>query len=260
MSGDLVYLQGGRDGHIESLVRAAGVVVANAGVQTAIIGGLAVTCRLATAHRATGDVDIVADEPAVVTDTRSAADNLVAAGVATREEGVSPDRVNVNGTTVEIIETVPVDAAEVAEVEPALARLFVLSHRWALESALMCTIGVVGSDVEIEVPVAVPAALVAMKSHAIQDRNDDRKRASDAWDLFRLLSSHSGDDTFRASFAAAPGGLVTLVGQAVENVFHDNVTRTRRWIQAYGEPAWPAQTTEEALVDLAADFQAVLRQ
>ena len=124
----------------------------------------------------------------------------------------------------------------------------------------MCTIGVVGSDVEIEVPVAVPAALVAMKLHAIQDRNDDRKRASDAWDLFRLLRSHSGDDTFRASFAAAPGGLVPLVAQAVENVFRSNVTRTRRSIQAYGEPAWPSQATEEALVDLAADFQAVLRQ
>lgn len=25
----------------------------------------------------------------------------------------------------------------------------------------------------------------AMKLHAVQDRNDDRKRASDAWDLFR---------------------------------------------------------------------------
>lgn len=258
VSGDRIYLQGGRDGRIESLIKAAGVVVANAGVRTAIIGGLAVTCRLATAHRATGDVDVVADEPEVVTDTRSAADNLVAAGVAEREEGASPIRVWVEGTKVEIIETAPIDAAEVAEVEPELARLFVLSHRWALESASMCTIGVVGSTVEIDAPVAVPAALVAMKLHALQARNDDRKRASDAWDLFRLISGHSGDDAFRASFAAAPAGLVALVRDAVESTFRDDVTRTRRWIQAYGDPAWLAQTNEAALVDLASDLQAAL--
>lgn len=171
MSGDVRYLQGGPE--MESLVRAAGLVVEHAGVRTAVIGGLAVSCRLAVAHRATGDVDVVTDERSFVA-ARTAAANLVAAGVAEREAGVDVVRLIVDGTKVEIIETVPLDTADLVGVESETARLFVLSHRWALESAQPLRIGVVGSDVEIEVPIATSPALVAMKLHAIQDRNDDR--------------------------------------------------------------------------------------
>lgn len=75
MSGDrpAVILAGETDSPIAALVRAAGLVATNAGVPVAVIGGLAVTCRLATAsHRATGDVDIVSDA--------GAEDSLVAPG------------------------------------------------------------------------------------------------------------------------------------------------------------------------------------
>ena len=258
MSGDIVLLQGGVDGHVEALIRAAGIVATHAGVRTAVIGGLAVTCRLATAHRATGDIDVVADESAVVAAGRSAADNLVAACVAQRDEGGAVLRVYVNDTKVEIIETATIDWADVADVEPELARLFVLAHRWALESATVCKIGVTGSTLEIQVPVAIPASTIAMKLHAIQDRKDDRKRASDGWDIYRLINSHGQFDAFVSDLAAAPHGLVPLMSTAVERYFRDEVTRTRRWIQTYGDPAWAAQATEQALLDVAADFAAAL--
>lgn len=77
MSGDrpAVILAGETDSPIAALVRAAGLVATNAGVPVAVIGGLAVTCRLATAsHRATGDVGIVSD------DVAGAEDSLVAPG------------------------------------------------------------------------------------------------------------------------------------------------------------------------------------
>lgn len=79
-----VILNDGRDGQIAALVRAADLVARNAGVPIAVIGGLAVTCRLETAHRATGDVDLVADEDldAVTTTGATAGDNLVDAGLA----------------------------------------------------------------------------------------------------------------------------------------------------------------------------------
>lgn len=255
MSGDIRYLQGGGD--IEALVRAAGLVVEHAGVRTAVIGGLAVTCRLMVAHRATGDVDVVADDPGILAEG-NAAQNLVAAGIAERDEGTDVVRVHVDGTKVEIIETSALDPAEVADVEPDLARLFVLAHRWALESATPLGIGVVGTDVEIDVPVATSAALVAMKLHAFQDRNDDRKRASDAWDLYRLIDLTSGEPHFATELAVAPAGLVPLLRTAVERIFRDDVTRTRRWIQVYGDPRWAAIATEEALVDAADAFRDVL--
>lgn len=251
MSGEVVYLRGVAGGDVEALVRAAKLVVDHAGVPTAIIGGLAVTCRLASAHRATGDVDLVADEPEVVAGGRSAVESLVDAGIASRHAGDAPGRLHVQGTKVEIIETGHVDPAEMATVEPEMARLFVLSHRWALDTASRCTIAVVGSDVTAEVPVATAAALVAMKLHAIEDRNEDRKRASDAWDLYQLLGTHLWTGAFRDAFEVAPDGLRRLVGEAIERVFRSEVTRTRRWLRVYGEPAWAAQATEDSLTALA---------
>lgn len=255
MSGDVRFLRGGSE--IESLVRAAGLVVEHAGVRAAVIGGLAVTCRLAVAHRATGDVDVVADEPAVLA-AGTAAENLVAAGIGERVDGIEVVRVFVQGTKVEIIETAAFDPADVAHIEPDEARLFVLSHRWALESATPLRIGVMDSAVQIEVPVATSPALVAMKLHAIQNRSDDRKRASDAWDLFRLIDVTSGEQAFTDELRTAPDALIDLVGAAVERIFRRDVIRTRRWIQVYGDPAWAAAATEDTLAEMADAFRSTL--
>ena len=83
MSGERILLVDGADGRVADLVRAAALVVEHAGLPVALIGGLAVTCRLVVAHRVTQDVDLVAETPVdLVAEPGSVAGNLVAAGVA----------------------------------------------------------------------------------------------------------------------------------------------------------------------------------
>jgi len=144
VSGERILLVDGAGGRVTDLVRAAALVVEHAGLPVARIGGLAVTCRLAVAHRITQDVDMVAETPVdLVAEPGSVADNLVSTGV-------------------EIIETEQLNATEAADIEPERSRLFVLAHRWALETATAITISVTDAQVRATVPVATPAALVTM--------------------------------------------------------------------------------------------------
>jgi hypothetical protein len=152
---------------------------------------------------------------------------------------------------VEIIETQRIRPIDVADIQPDRARLFVLAHRWALETATECTITVVGANVDVTVPVATPAALVAMKLHSIEDRSEDRKRASDAWDLVRLLVAPNAQGELTATLATGPDGLAPLVMAALDRRFRVDVTRTRRWIRGYGDPAWAELLTDDALAGVA---------
>lgn len=181
--------------------------------------------------------------------------NLVrAAGVASVAEGTTLTRLFVSGTKIEIIETHAVTSEQVAEVEPDKARVFILGHRWALATATRCTVTVAGTDAREDLPVATPAALVAMKLHAIQDRSSDEKRASDAWDLYRLLNSYNRDGTLSNAFADGPPGLTALVAGALTRVFRTEVTRTRHWIVGYGEPGWSQVLSTQVLADITDEF------
>ncbi len=61
MSGDVALVDSG-DGAISRLVRTASTLVASPDFRpTALVGGLAVTVRRATGHRATNDVDTVSE-------------------------------------------------------------------------------------------------------------------------------------------------------------------------------------------------------
>jgi hypothetical protein len=93
--------------------------------------------------------------------------------------------------------------------------VFGLAHRWALETATPVTISVADTELEFEIAVALPAALVAMKLNSIQGRSEDRRRASDAWDIYRLLEAlNSAGEITRAlaggperiGFSATPAG------------------------------------------------------
>jgi hypothetical protein len=180
------------------------------------------------------------------------ADNLVAAGVARPATDTSSIRLFVANAKVEFIETQRLDPTETADIEPERSRLFVLGHRWALESATPMTISVVDTHVQAVLPVATPAALVAMKLHSIQDRSQDQKRASDAWDLYRLLVVHNADGEITAAIANGPQGLASIAAKALDRFFRSDATRTRRWINAYGDPAWIPMMNDEALAGVAA--------
>jgi hypothetical protein len=125
--------------------------------ESAVIGGLAVLARLGGAHRVTDDLDIVAthhgDEPTVV-------EAVIAA------QGIGG---LLDGTKVDCIAVGDVPAAELSvEQLPDVEedRIFVLAHRWALDTADDLTL-IAETDGTIVARVrcrfAAPASLVAMK-------------------------------------------------------------------------------------------------
>ena len=70
-----------------------------------------------------------------------------------------------------------------------------------------------------------------MKLHTIEDRrgNSALKRASDAWDLYRLVDLDR-DGSLRSALAAAPDPLPQLVRSAAELVLVSEAARTRSWL------------------------------
>jgi hypothetical protein len=193
------------EGHDE-LVHAAGLVVANAGVDVAVFG-----------------------------------DQV---------------RLSLSGTKVEIIGTADDGSAEATI--PELARLMVLSHRWALDSASLVTVMVAGSNATVTAPFATAPALLAMKLHAIQGRSSagTNKKASDAWDIFRLLRILESP---AAEFEFAPADLAELLASSLTAVFVSDSTRTRRSLREWGDPAWIAEMTEAAMIAAATPVVSALR-
>lgn len=227
---------------VAAMIRAADRAQSVPDLRLAIIGGLAVTCRLGGVHRATGDVDAVADE-VVGLAVESGAQLLVEAGIAEADPTERHHRVFIDGTKVEIIDTqeLPADVTDL----PELNQLFVLGHRWAFESAEPLRVVVTASDVDAVLPVAIPAALVATKAHAFCDRQAEPKRASDAYDIFRLLESRDRDGRIAEATRRGPRGLAQVMHDVLQHRFVDDATRVVRYLKTYGDPAWPAIESDD---------------
>jgi hypothetical protein len=222
---------------VARMLRAADRAHGVAGLRLAIIGGLAVTCRLGHVHRATGDVDAVVDE-VVGLAANSGAQLLVEAGIAEADPAERQHRVFIDGTKLEIIDTqpLPTDVSDLATLD----RLFVLGHRWAFESAEPLRVVVAASDVDVALPVAVPAALVATKLHAFCDRQQEAKRASDAYDIYRLLEMRDREGEMADATSNGLPGLAEVVREVMVERFVEDAVRAVRYLKAYGDPAWPA--------------------
>lgn len=222
MSGDVTLIEGG-DGGVGRLVRTASALFGRPGFgPAALVGGLAVTVRLATVHRATNDVDAVCDGDAPLE-------------YVGEVDAQGSQRVEIDGVKVDVMPTSPLPASADELPEGDLDRLFVLGHRWALESAEPLVVRVVTAgdsglgDAHILVVAATPA-LVACKFHAIADRRDARreKRESDALDLVRLIGGLVGAPLIADQFAAAPFDLAALVSSQTERWLIDDATRMAR--------------------------------
>jgi hypothetical protein len=149
-----------------------------------VIGGLAVLVRLEGAHRVTDDLDTVAtrhgDEPTVVEAV------IAAQGV----DGL------LKGTKVDCIAVGDVLAAELLTEHLPDAdddRIFVLAHRWALDSADELTLVARADDTiiaQVRCRFAAPASLVTMKLQSAPRRRGARadKAGGDYLDLLRLAS------------------------------------------------------------------------
>ncbi len=228
MSGEVV-LADDIDGAIGRLLDTARRLFDAPGFRpAALIGGLAVTCRIRTVHRATVDVDTVTDGEAPI---EHALEYL--------SDGTEARRINIDGVKVDALATYPLpnDAHDLPD-EPK-DRLFVLGHRWALESAEPLTIQAIRPDEQIvtaSLAVAPAPALLACKLHAIADRpsaNID-KTESDARDIYRLARMIS--QTIDTPLADAPFDLAVLVADAVTHWLIDDATRTTRLINRSAGP------------------------
>lgn len=224
------------------LVRAVGAL-GEAGLgHYAVVGGVAVTARLGQSHRATVDVDTVVDE----TRPPDAVEALLSLPGATPDPSAD-HRVFIDGTKIEILGVGPIDDADLDGV-PAKNALFVAAHVWALETATALTVvAEADSRVRATAPFASPAALVAMKLHAIEDRRPSGgsdKRAGDAWDIYRLLVDRDADGAIRGALSGGPPKLRALVRDAAERVLVTGASRTRGWLRA-GDSTMAAVTADE---------------
>jgi hypothetical protein len=229
VSGERVVLAAGS----APLVTAAGDLSRLSGVRTVVIGGLAVICRLQRAHRATGDVD-------------TATDGLDSLSLVVRIPGASLDGTDItmNGVTVQVIDTYEL-GNDVTDIEPETARLFVVGHRYAWETAepVRVTAGA-GADEVLE--VATPAALLATKAHALADRHESAKRASDTTDIIGLLDT-SGDSIIEA-LLGAPHSLGALVARSMRRSLIDDAARRARELVAFGDADWALPADQIASV------------
>ena len=239
MSGDVV-LADDDDGAVGRLLDTARRLFDAPGFRpAALIGGLAVTCRIRTVHRATVDVDTVTDGEAPV---EHALEYL--------SDGTEARRINIDGVKVDALATYPLpeDADDLPD-EPE-NRLFVLAHRWALESAEPLTIRAVGPDdksVSASLTVATAPGLLACKLHAIADRprSSIDKMESDARDIYRLARLLS--QTNEAPLADAPFDLAALVADAVTRWLLDDATRTTGLISRSAGPGEASVTRDEII-------------
>ena len=233
MSGDVALIDPG-DGAISRLIRTATTLFDTPQFRpAALVGGLAVTIRLATVHRATNDVDTVSEGPG----PRDLALQYLGDRDAAQE-----NRIEVDGVKVDVMETWPLpdDIGDLPDGD--LDRLFVVGHRWALDSATEVEINAVSPGGEVleagRLTVATVPALVACKLHALADRKGPSlsKRESDAADLVRLVGDliRSGESLHTLRFA--PFDLAPLVAAGVERWFISDALRIARWASAASPP------------------------
>ncbi|MGQ0826656.1 MAG: hypothetical protein ACT4OX_16785 [Actinomycetota bacterium] len=94
--------------------------------------------------------------------------------------------------------------------------------------------------------VATPAALVAMKLRAMQQRRAGvlNKRVSDAYDAYRLLAAHDRDGSIARDLTTAPAGLGAWCLTRAREVFDIDAAQTRRWL-ATGSPDMAAVSVDD---------------
>lgn len=203
----------------------------------AVIGGLAVMVRLEGAHRVTDDLDTVAiqhgDDPITVE---------VVIGVKGTIEGTKVDCIGVGD--------VPAAELPLANLpDDALDRAFVLSHRWALDTAENRVLGVDYLDASASVTCrfANAGALVAMKLQAAPRRQGPRsqKAGGDLFDIFRLISHPALTRAIASSLRSGPHDLGDWCAASVVDTFVDQAERTAAVIARSGVAGANPPTAEE---------------
>lgn len=236
MSGERIVLAGDVDGAAARLVQAlARLADVDLGPH-ALIGGLAVMCRLAAVHRVTRDVDTVTET------TVPTAIEMIVSSIGELDP-LNPNRVLIEGVKLDVIDTESFSYEDLGDVDQQ-GQLFVVGHRWALDTATDTEVTVGMTAVSIR--VATAAALVAMKTCAVRGRRtrEPHKRASDLYDLYRLILEHDRAGRIGDSLADAPFGLGKLVADSLRITVTNEPERAARLLFD-GGPEMRAVTAED---------------
>lgn len=221
-----------------------------------LIGGLAVMCRVGSPHRTTVDIDAV---------TR---------GLGSLHASLSHMALTASGggqygfdgsMELDVIEVAPLRAAKlVAELSAAgpLAdlELNVVAHTWAHDTATPMHIVAVDEVSGAHLAeardrlVASTAGLVAMKATTVALRASSRpeKRASDLYDLGRLLVRLADSDADRTGMVSMPPLLLDAVGDRVRGWFVDpsGRDRTYREVRRFDDPRLELDEVADAAEDV----------
>jgi len=204
-----------------------------------LIGGLAVLCRVGVPHRATVDLDALARgldhyDPAL----RSVALSAPGGGQYLMAGRLELDVIDVGESDAQsLVDQLLATGEEITDLE-----LNAVGHTWAHDAATPLDL-VVLSELDGTVLasasdrlVASPGGLVAMKATTVTLRASSKpeKRASDLYDLGRLLSSTDG---WAAELDSAPAPLLDAVRARVRQWFLDpaGVDRTFRDTRRFDE-------------------------
>lgn len=243
MSGELPILSLVADptGTVERLVRALDKIDEAHIGEWCLIGGMAVMCRLAEAHRVTQDLDtLVRSERG-----EGAAELLLKVAAARTSTGSA---VLADGTKVDVIE-VTTELDEEALPADVLPRMFVLSHFFIAEGAEPVELELRDGDLALLISrtlrLARPAGLVGAKLQAIETRSaaSAAKRHTDALDIYRLL--RTGPETMAAELMLAPGDLAQWCAGQIERLFVEEAPRTKRWLARAAGPAFSPASFED---------------
>ena len=182
----------------------------------ALVGGVAVAVNLAGFHRATADLDSVSIDGdaaiAVLTQHGASRSGL---GVEFAGQGTATVKFDI------------IDVSIGADDDPSY-----LAHRFGLDTMRIRTIVVTDRSGQvlttIEIPVATPAALVAMKLQAVELRRQSRpeKRSGDLCDIVRLVSAFTPKSIAADFKAHAPQLLVESTRSKCHKYFDSDAART----------------------------------
>jgi hypothetical protein len=198
------------------IVEAARTVREVLGEPPVVVGGLAVMCRLHTAHRATLDLDVV---------DRGRRDqaHLEVLRRVTGASDVEPSAVLLPTRAGDVhVDVLEVNQAEIDDPsDDAGDRLHATSHSWAHDTATSVTIvarGRHGADIEVEVLVAQPGPIVAMKLQAVMNRTSD-KEGTDLLDILRITLDGACRPQVVKQIRGQPGQVRRDIGQHADHWF-----------------------------------------
>jgi len=148
--------------------------------------------------------------------------------------------ITIDGVVVQVIDTYELDD-DVSDIEPETDRFFIVSHRYAYETAEQTRV-LAGEHVDETLDIATAAGLLVTKAHALEDRHEARKRASDTTDLVGLLDHRQ--EVIIDALRNAPHDLGGMVARSLRRTLVEGAARRARDLIAYGEADWALSAHE----------------